>query len=200
MSDGSVQNLSGDEIAELSSNLPDSPLRIKFQHFISKVTGKEIPTYDQLQELHVKTGHTSTNRLFEVAWREGYFSEKMRGYCQKITSTCIHCVMFNIKKNGFAPLRTQCSDVPWKEIHLDWIFFPGETAHKCLVIKDICTGLLVLFKYKIKHDEDSASGNRRLAQKLFKIFAHYGVPQVIKTDADQGYGNLLTKNLAKSFN
>ena len=76
--------------------------------------------------------------------------------------------MFNIKKDGFAPLRVHNSDVPGKEIHIDRLFFPNELHHKCLVIKDICTGLIVLSKYKIHGNEDHINGNKRLALKLFK--------------------------------
>ena len=107
---------------------------------------------------------------------------------------CLQCVMFNVIKHGFAPLRSQNSDIPWKKIHLDWIFMNNDLKNKCLVIKDICTGLVVLTKYKIRADQNTPVDNKRLALKLFKIFANYGVPQLIKRTSDQAYGNLLTQD------
>ena len=122
MSDDSVRGLSGSILENLTSNIPDSSMRLKFQEFVSKVIMKKSITYQMLQDLHTKNGHTSANKLFETAWREGYYDDKMRSNCKLITSRCLQCVMFNVKKHGFAPLRSQNSDIPWKKIHLDWIF------------------------------------------------------------------------------
>ena len=197
---GSEKSLSEDEIENLTSYLPDAPVRLKFHEFLAKVMSKKPPTYENLIQLHTKNGHTSANKLFDLAWRSGYYSDCMRSDCSKITARCIECVMFNIKKNGFAPLRCQNADIPWKEVHMDWLIMPNEKHYKCLVLKDICTGLIVLNKYKISQTDEGASGNKKLALKLFKIFSNYGIPQVIKSDADQGYGELLTKNLGEILN
>ena len=80
------EGLIGNKIEDLTSNLPDSTVRLKFREFVSKVVQKKVPTYDDLVKLHTDCGHASANKLFDLAWRNGWYDEKMRTNCRRITN------------------------------------------------------------------------------------------------------------------
>lgn len=141
--------------------------------------------------IHKAVGHCTMNELFDEIWDRGYFYPNLLKDCRHVVENCLDCARVNMKHNCYRPLRTFDSLVPFQKIAFDWLYMPGDSGYKrVLVIKDICTAMILIKKMKKYTAKD-------LAKKLFSVFSILGIPQVIKSDSEPMYAATLMKKFIK---
>ena len=147
-----------------------------------------------IKDVHLALGHCSANILFNEIWNRGYFWSTLFRDCKQTTSTCLDCLRINIKKHGYSAMQSVDANAPFQTISMDWMYINEDVGHKkrILVVKDVCTSFIIMRLMTKFTSSDVASA-------LLEIFAHFGIPQVIKTDAGSEFSAKYFKGLCNEL-
>ena len=155
------------EIAKVSS--VNSEIVIKLE---AEKRGKELPNENQkkqlIQQAHA-LGHFSTETLFRTIWNQGYWWPRMRNDLKKEVHSCIDCLRYDVKQEGFHLAKSVKADLPWDHVQIDLIGpFPisQEGYNYVLTCVDVLTGYTVLRALRGKAMEE-------VARIMWEIIAEY---------------------------
>ena len=72
-----------------------------------------------LNQRHVEN-HGGVSILFQTMWVDGYWWETMWEECIKTVKGCKTCMLFNVGRGGFHPMRTLCAAIPMNHVLMDF--------------------------------------------------------------------------------
>ncbi len=93
-----------------------------------------------LEENH-QLGHNGAKKLVDLIWDQGHYWPNLYRDAARLCGSCPTCLSFNVRQQGFRPLRHICADRPLDHISLDLAHmtpsFDGHVAF--VVIRDVAT-------------------------------------------------------------
>ena len=112
-----------------------------------------------------------------------------------VVDSCIQCLRFDVKKEGFHPARTVEADQPWDHVELDLIGpLPVSDAgySHIMTIVDVCTGYTILRPLKSTKMEE-------VARQMWTIIAEYGPMKILQTDNGPEFANSMVEQLSSLY-
>ena len=109
---------------------------------------------------------------------------------------CDACTRFTVVSAGYHPAQYITAKGPWSHIQLDTsVHLPtAEDGSKVLlVVIDVFTGYIVLRPLLSNTGE-------LVAQELWKLFAMFGLPEIIQSDNGSEFVNSVVRSLLKLIN
>lgn len=156
--------------------------------------GKQIPSEEErkaiIQEQHL-LGHFSMETMTTSIWREGYWWPGIRKDIQAFINTCIDCQRFDLKKEGYHPMKSIEASEPWDHIQIDLIGpLPTSTNgySYILTIVDVFTGYSIIRSQKTKSEEETALS-------LWQVICDFGIPKIIQSDNGTEFVNKVVQQL-----
>ena len=86
--------------------------------------GKTVPTQDLRASIIVKyhtLGHLGTGNVFRKIWSADFWWPNMRQDIRQYCSTCLQCLKFDVRTQGFHPAKSMTADNVWDHIQVDLI-------------------------------------------------------------------------------
>lgn len=143
-----------------------------------------------LQRFHL-FGHFGADPLFKKLWHAGYFWPGMRRDCAAVVSKCDDCIRWNIRRSGFAPMKSVSARFPFDHISVDLLSLHKTSPrgnNYILVLVDICSRFVILRPLK---DKSALS----VARSLWEIVCDFGVPKIMQSDNGSEFVNEIVKAL-----
>lgn len=155
-------------------------LSISFGRFSKEVLGKVDPGSDKkriklVEQIHNQC-HEATDGLFRRLWYSGYYWKGMRKLCTTMARNCELCLVFNIAREGYHPLKpieALCPNDHWAYDHGTISRPKGEEYF--LVVVDIASRYIWL-----RAAEDRTA--ETTGKILYHIVCEFGIPKVMQSD------------------
>jgi hypothetical protein len=125
--------------------------------------GKKIPSPQEAEKLMKQThalGHFSTETMFRQIWRQGYSWPGIRTHLKALVHSCLECLRYDIKHEGFHPSKSITADAPWDHVEIDLIGPLPTSVSGCswvLTLVDVMTRYTLLRALKTKGMEELAA-------------------------------------------
>jgi transposase InsO family protein len=170
---------------------------INFRRYIRDVLNKTDPGSDSdrrkiIDHAH-KQGHEATDGLFKKLWYDGYYWKGMRRMCQEFAMACEECLMYNIGKAGYHPLRPIAATNPCDHLAMDHaeISRVSKNGYRfILVVVDIASRFVWLRAAK-----DRAAIT--VAKELYQICCEFGLPKILQSDNAKEYASQVIAELKR---
>ena len=159
---------------------------------------KSLSTEERIKLInHVHSlGHFGRQSIEDKLKSQGYKWKNMRREIQDELIKCDACIKYTVTAAGYHPASYISSKGPWLHIQIDTsVHLPtasnGDTV--LLVVIDVFTGYIILRALK-------SNTGTLVATELWKIFALFGLPNIIQSDNGSEFVNNVIKELVKLIN
>lgn len=166
---------------------------------LMKMLGKKIPEPAErekiVQEAHNRGHYGFRKVLTNLFYTEQLWWPEMAKDIEKFTANCPQCQAYDVKRQGFHPMRSPEAHLPmdWWEIDIITLPTSANQFSYILVILDLFTGFCITRPMKTK---DAAT----IAATIYPILCEFGSPKIIYSDQGTEFMNSILEQLSKLCN
>ena len=145
-----------------------------------------------LNQRHVEN-HGGVSILFQTMWVDSYWWDTMWEECIKTVKGCKTCMLFNVGRGGFHPMRTLCAAMPMDHVLMDFAgpFKVGKKGELYIfILVDVHSRFCFLQVLKGKVAVLTVYA-------CMAVFANFGVPKILQSDNDTSFVNEVIKEFSK---